>query len=171
MSVAPTAGRIGGSETPLLSSAPLPPGDAAVSTASDHDALSFGISTGAVARRQRVSPTTVRSWEHRYGSLPPAGRGHAQALGADDVAMLDEMCRLTTSGIPPAEAARTTMTQRRLKDAHPRPGQLPQPLAWPRPEREPGNRQPPELPRFRCGPGSASPGGPGGPPARSARPG
>ncbi|MGW4508223.1 MerR family transcriptional regulator [Streptomyces sp. NPDC004436] len=74
---------------------------------------SVGITTGAVARRLGVSPTTVRSWEQRYGIAPAARQGGKHRRWTrDDVAMLDEMCRLTTAGIPPAEAARAAMTTR-----------------------------------------------------------
>ncbi|MFF8837058.1 MerR family transcriptional regulator [Streptomyces sp. NPDC015130] len=66
-----------------------------------------GITTGAVARRLGVSPTTVRSWDQRYG-IGPAVRadGRHRRWSPADVAMLEEMCRLTASGVPPAEAAR-----------------------------------------------------------------
>ncbi|MEV7543956.1 MerR family transcriptional regulator [Streptomyces sp. NPDC089915] len=72
-----------------------------------------GVSTGAVARRLGVSPTTVRSWEQRYG-IGPAVRedGRHRRWGPQDVAMLEEMCRLTSSGVPPAEAARTALASR-----------------------------------------------------------
>ncbi|MEU9701639.1 MerR family transcriptional regulator [Streptomyces sp. NPDC047981] len=66
-----------------------------------------GITTGAVARMLGVSPSTVRSWERRYG-IGPAERvdGRHRRWSTADVAMLEEMCRLTASGVPPAEAAR-----------------------------------------------------------------
>ncbi|MEU3606297.1 MerR family transcriptional regulator [Streptomyces sp. NPDC035033] len=66
-----------------------------------------GITTGAVARRLGVSPTTVRSWDRRYG-IGPAVRadGRHRRWSPADVSMLEEMCRLTASGVPPAEAAR-----------------------------------------------------------------
>ncbi|MEU6982155.1 MerR family transcriptional regulator [Streptomyces sp. NPDC046324] len=66
-----------------------------------------GITTGAVARRLGVSPTTLRSWDQRYG-IGPAARedGRHRRWSPADVEMLEAMCRLTTSGVPPAEAAR-----------------------------------------------------------------
>ncbi|MFF9853335.1 MerR family transcriptional regulator [Streptomyces litmocidini] len=74
-----------------------------------------GITTGAVARRLGVSPTTVRSWDQRYG-IGPAVRadGRHRRWSPSDVAMLEEMCRLTASGVPPAEAARAA---RRVRPA------------------------------------------------------
>ncbi|QKW19037.1 MerR family transcriptional regulator [Kitasatospora sp. NA04385] len=64
-------------------------------------------STGEVARRLGVSPTTVRSWERRYG-IGPAERaeGRHRRWTVRDVAVLEAMCRLTARGTPPAEAAR-----------------------------------------------------------------
>ncbi|MFD7258279.1 MerR family transcriptional regulator [Streptomyces sp. NPDC059874] len=69
--------------------------------------VSTGITTGAVARRLGVSPTTLRSWDQRYG-IGPAARedGRHRRWSPADVAMLEAMCRLTASGVPPAEAAR-----------------------------------------------------------------
>ncbi|MEU6389755.1 MerR family transcriptional regulator [Streptomyces sp. NPDC046939] len=66
-----------------------------------------GITSGSLARRLGVSPTTLRSWDQRY-DLGPAGRGHGRhrRWSPRDVAMLEDMCRLTAAGIPPAEAAR-----------------------------------------------------------------
>ncbi|MFF9324863.1 MerR family transcriptional regulator [Streptomyces sp. NPDC014776] len=66
-----------------------------------------GMTTGALARRLGVSPTTLRSWDRRYG-LGPAVRaeGTHRRWTARDIAMVEEMCRLTAAGAPPAEAAR-----------------------------------------------------------------
>jgi len=70
-------------------------------------AADTGMTTGAVARRLGVSPTTLRSWDRRYG-LGPAVRadGRHRRWTTRDVAMLEAMCRLTSAGVPPAEAAR-----------------------------------------------------------------
>ncbi|MFE9257312.1 MerR family transcriptional regulator [Streptomyces sp. NPDC006879] len=66
-----------------------------------------GLSTGAVAMRLGVAPATLRSWERRYG-IGPAARvnGRHRRWLPQDIALLEEMCRLTSRGIPPAEAAR-----------------------------------------------------------------
>lgn len=71
------------------------------------EAADTGLTTGAVARRFGVSPTTLRSWDRRYG-LGPAVRadGRHRRWTTRDVAMLEAMCRLTSAGVPPAEAAR-----------------------------------------------------------------
>ncbi|MFF7385128.1 MerR family transcriptional regulator [Streptomyces griseoluteus] len=74
----------------------------------DDEAPGAGLTTGALARRLGVSPTTLRSWDRRYG-LGPAARadGRHRRWTPDDVAVLEAMCRLTSSGVPPAEAARS----------------------------------------------------------------
>ncbi|MFJ5231848.1 MerR family transcriptional regulator [Kitasatospora sp. NPDC088391] len=66
-----------------------------------------GLSTGALARRLGVAPTTVRSWERRYG-IGPAEReaGRHRLWRPADVAVLEAMCALTARGVGPAEAAR-----------------------------------------------------------------
>ncbi|MFF4427996.1 MerR family transcriptional regulator [Streptomyces sp. NPDC001513] len=73
----------------------------------------LGITTGAVARHLGVSPTTLRSWDQRYG-IGPAARedGRHRRWTSGDIAMLEEMCRLTASGVPPAEAARAVSAVR-----------------------------------------------------------
>ncbi|MFJ8925114.1 MerR family transcriptional regulator [Streptomyces sp. NPDC102364] len=75
--------------------------------APDGAADGAGLTSGTVARRLGVSPTTLRSWDRRYG-LGPARRseGRHRRWTPGDVAMLEEMCRLTAQGVPPGEAAR-----------------------------------------------------------------
>ncbi|MFD9133240.1 MerR family transcriptional regulator [Streptomyces bottropensis] len=77
-----------------------------------------GVTTGFLARRLGVSPTTLRSWDRRYG-LGPAVRaeGRQRRWSPEDVAMLQDMCRLTATGIPPAEAARAAMRRARGRAA------------------------------------------------------
>jgi methanogenic corrinoid protein MtbC1 len=69
-----------------------------------------GLTTGAVARLLGVAPTTLRSWDRRYG-IGPAARedGRHRRWTAADIAALRTMCRLTSAGLPPAEAARTVL--------------------------------------------------------------
>ncbi|AYN42894.1 MerR family transcriptional regulator [Streptomyces dangxiongensis] len=79
-----------------------------------------GLTTGALARRLGVSPTTLRSWDRRYG-MGPAARvdGRHRRWTPRDVTMLETMCRLTASGVPPADAARAA--KERAYPAAPRP--------------------------------------------------
>uniref|UniRef100_A0AAU2W2Q8 Cobalamin B12-binding domain-containing protein n=1 Tax=Streptomyces sp. NBC_00008 TaxID=2903610 RepID=A0AAU2W2Q8_9ACTN len=69
-----------------------------------------GLTTGTVARRLGVAPTTLRTWDRRYG-IGPARRqgGRHRRWTAEDIAVLERMCELTGSGVPPAEAARTAL--------------------------------------------------------------
>lgn len=79
-----------------------------------------GLTTGALAHRLGVAPTTLRSWDRRYG-IGPAVRadGRHRRWRPSDVAVLEAMCRLTSSGVPPADAARAA------KDAVLRPAAEP----------------------------------------------
>ncbi|MGW6786015.1 MerR family transcriptional regulator [Streptomyces sp. NPDC054987] len=106
-----------------------------------------GLTTGAVARSLGVSPTTLRSWDRRYG-IGPAARedGRHRRWAPGDLAVLHEMCRLTSSGIPPAEAARAA-----LAGPAPAPPAGREPL--PRPARRPpgsGNGLPLGAVRQEC---------------------
>ncbi|WPO76438.1 MULTISPECIES: cobalamin B12-binding domain-containing protein [unclassified Streptomyces] len=69
-----------------------------------------GLTTGALARRLGVSPTTLRTWDRRYG-LGPATRepGHHRRWSERDIAVVEEMGRLTSLGVPPADAAREAL--------------------------------------------------------------
>ncbi|MGW6269608.1 MerR family transcriptional regulator [Streptomyces sp. NPDC055060] len=77
----------------------------------DGEPAGTGVTTGALARRLGVSPTTLRTWDRRYG-LGPARRdaGHHRRWSEQDIAMVEEMGRLTASGMPPAEAAHKALT-------------------------------------------------------------
>ncbi|MBL1108967.1 MerR family transcriptional regulator [Streptomyces sp. 5-8] len=83
------------------------------------------LTTGALARRLGVSPTTLRSWDRRYG-IGPAARtdGRHRRWTPEDVTTLETMCRLTASGVPPAEAARAAR-ERAYPAAQRRPPKTP----------------------------------------------
>ncbi|WP_203183970.1 MerR family transcriptional regulator [Streptomyces pratensis] len=71
-----------------------------------------GLTTGEVARRLGVAPTTVRSWDRRYGLGPRLRTGGThRRWTAADLARLERMCELTTTGLPPSEAARLAREQ------------------------------------------------------------
>lgn len=79
--------------------------------------LGGGLTTGEVARRLGVAPTTVRTWDRRYGLGPDAHTGgRHRRWTPTDVARLERMCALTATGIPPAEAARTVLGEATQED-------------------------------------------------------
>ncbi|MGY5104183.1 MerR family transcriptional regulator, partial [Streptomyces sp. 900105245] len=80
------------------------------------------LTTGALARRLGLSPTTLRSWDRRYGIGPARADGRHRRWTPHDVAMLETMCRLTSAGVPPAEAARAAREEGPAEGREPRPG-------------------------------------------------
>ncbi|MFD8422561.1 MerR family transcriptional regulator [Streptomyces sp. NPDC059466] len=113
-----------------------------------------GVTTGSLARRLGVSPTTLRSWDRRYG-IGPALRtdGRHRRWTPEDVAMLQEMCRLTAGGLPPAEAARAAKERARGRVRSPALA-LVRPPAEPRmPNSPPATALPPGAPASRSGTG------------------
>ena len=65
------------------------------------------LTVAAVAARLGVAPSTLRTWDRRYG-LGPSGRsaGSHRRYTPEDVARLETMRRLTLSGAAPSDAAR-----------------------------------------------------------------
>ncbi|MFF8971769.1 MerR family transcriptional regulator [Streptomyces sp. NPDC014995] len=77
-----------------------------------------GLTTGALARRLGVAPTTLRSWDRRYGIGPEVrADGRHRRWRPGDVAVLEAMCRLTAAGVPPAEAAWAAREAREAREA------------------------------------------------------
>ncbi|NVI90901.1 MerR family transcriptional regulator, partial [Actinomadura sp. BRA 177] len=63
-----------------------------------------GLGVGAVAQRLGVAPSTLRTWDRRYG-IGPSGRspgGHRRYTPAD-LARLEVMQRQILAGAPPGE--------------------------------------------------------------------
>ncbi|MCY9785364.1 MerR family transcriptional regulator [Nocardiopsis sp. EMB25] len=67
------------------------------------------LTPGAAARLLGVAPSTLRSWDRRYG-VGPRGRspGGHRRYTPDDVSRLRELCRLVGEGMAPADAAERT---------------------------------------------------------------
>lgn len=106
------------------------------------------LTTGALARRLGVSPTTLRSWDRRYG-IGPAVRadGRHRRWTPPDIAVLETMCRLTSAGVPPAEAARAAKESASSVPAGgPTPRRAPRPMDGPAPQRMPEPAAPPRAP-------------------------
>ncbi|MGQ0844278.1 MAG: MerR family transcriptional regulator [Sporichthyaceae bacterium] len=59
---------------------------------------------GAVARRLNVPPSTLRTWNHRYGVGPLQERGTHRLYSDQDVAELETIVRLVAAGTPPRAA-------------------------------------------------------------------
>ncbi|QTE31280.1 MerR family transcriptional regulator [Pengzhenrongella sicca] len=76
------------------------------------------LAVAAVARRLGVAPSTLRTWDRRYGLGPSEhSAGSHRRYSTDDVARLLVMRQLTLQGVAPADAARaarqTDQAQRR----------------------------------------------------------
>jgi transposase-like protein len=81
-----------------------PPGEESVA------APDAPLTVAAVARRLGVAPTTLRTWDRRYGLGPSTHEaGTHRRYGAADLARLQTMRRLTLEGVPAAEAARLAL--------------------------------------------------------------
>jgi transposase-like protein len=69
-----------------------------------------GFSVGTVARRLGVAPSTLRTWNRRYGigagELSP---GKHRRYTAEDITRLEHMQKLILRGVPPADAARAAL--------------------------------------------------------------
>lgn len=73
-----------------------------------------------------MAPTTVRTWDRRYGLGPTAHTGGRHRRWTDaDVARLERMCALTATGLPPAEAARLALDEVMPDAPAPRAGTAP----------------------------------------------
>lgn len=86
--------------------------------------LEPALTVAAVARRLGVAPATLRTWDRRYGLGPSEhAAGSHRRYGAQDLARLLVMRRLTIDGVAPAEAARialaTPVAEGSLLDAMP----------------------------------------------------
>ncbi|MGW8527237.1 MULTISPECIES: MerR family transcriptional regulator [Nocardiopsidaceae] len=72
--------------------------------------MSDALTPGATARLLGVAPSTLRSWDHRYGIGPrERSPGGHRRYSPSDVARLRELCRLVGEGLPPASAARLAL--------------------------------------------------------------
>ena len=86
-----------------------PSGDVGGAFAAGDEAALAGVplTVAAVAARLGVAPSTLRTWDRRYG-LGPSGRsaGSHRRYTPEDVARLETMRRLTLAGAAPSDAAR-----------------------------------------------------------------
>ena len=83
------------------------------------------LTVAAVARRMGVAPATLRTWDRRYGVGPTEhSPGAHRRYTPADVARLEHMRRLVIDGVPPAEAARASLS---LEDPSAFPAEVPAP--------------------------------------------
>ena len=69
-----------------------------------------GFSVGAVARRLGVAPSTLRTWNRRYGiGAQELSPGRHRRYTADDITRLEHMQRLILRGASPADAAQVAL--------------------------------------------------------------
>lgn len=69
-----------------------------------------GFSVGAVARRLGVAPSTLRTWNRRYGiGAQELSPGRHRRYTAEDITRLEHMQRLILRGASPADAARAAL--------------------------------------------------------------
>jgi DNA-binding transcriptional MerR regulator len=89
------------------------------------------LTVAAAARRLGIAPSTLRTWERRYGIGPSAHEaGRHRRYAADDIARLELMQHALLRGASPADAAAFARTARLPRpDADPpdRPRRLPDP--------------------------------------------
>ncbi len=68
------------------------------------------LTVSTVAHRLGVAPSTLRTWDRRYGLGPSAHTAGAhRRYTPDDLARLETMRRLTLEGVGPGEAARVAL--------------------------------------------------------------
>ena len=76
------------------------------------------LTVAAVAHRLGIAPSTLRTWDRRYGLGPSEHTSGAhRRYGPADLARLDLMRRLVLEGVAPAEAARTALAAPAGSDA------------------------------------------------------
>ncbi|MEU0490451.1 MerR family transcriptional regulator [Nocardiopsis sp. NPDC006139] len=83
------------------------------------------LTPGATARMLGVAPSTLRSWDHRYGIGPrERSPGGHRRYTPEDVDRLRELCRLVGEGLAPAVAAERVLAGGGVTA---RPGSVPAP--------------------------------------------
>ncbi|MHA6785297.1 MerR family transcriptional regulator [Pseudonocardia saturnea] len=111
------------------------PGPSATSVPTPDDP-SQRLTVAAVARRLGIAPSTLRTWDRRYGIGPGEHvPGRHRRYSADDVARLELMQHALLRGVSPADAAGYARTARLPRPDADGPRRLPpHPVAAPRSE-------------------------------------
>lgn len=116
------------------------------------------LTVAAVARRLGIAPSTLRTWDRRYG-IGPGGHvpGRHRRYSADDVARLELMQHALLRGVSPADAAGYARTARLPRPDADGPRRLPpHPVPEPRSE-TPDAAGPDTAGTDAAGPESGSP--------------
>jgi DNA-binding transcriptional MerR regulator len=78
-----------------------------------HEPVGLRLTVSAVARRLGVAPSTLRTWDRRYGLGPGEhSSGTHRRYAPEDLARLEVMQRALVEGATPAEAARLAVADR-----------------------------------------------------------
>lgn len=92
---------------------PAPSADDAPDDSGATDGELLSLTVSAAARRLGVAPSTLRTWDRRYGIGPSAHEaGRHRRYAPDDVARLELMQHALLRGASPAEAARFALSAR-----------------------------------------------------------
>ena len=98
------------SSAPAATAQSLPPAPI-VDPTTEHRADGPRLHVAAAARRVGVTPSTLRTWDRRYGIGPTGhGPGRHRRYSPDDLARLDLMHRALILGATPADAAAHALT-------------------------------------------------------------
>ena len=69
-----------------------------------------GFSVGTVARRLGIAPSTLRTWNRRYGiGAQELSPGRHRRYTAEDIIRLEHMQKLILRGVAPGDAARAAL--------------------------------------------------------------
>lgn len=81
-------------------------------SAGEADEPEPGYTVSAVAHRLGVAPSTLRTWDRRYGVSPSQRTaGSHRRYTAFDIALLERMRSHIAQGMPPGDAARSAMAE------------------------------------------------------------
>ena len=123
--------------TPAAESEPVPrppPGSPPIAIThptTEHRTDTLRLHVAAAARRVGVAPSTLRTWDRRYGIGPTDHTpGRHRRYSPDDLARLDLMRRALLQGATPADAATHALAA--LPPLHPDAAPTPQAVTGPR---------------------------------------
>lgn len=72
------------------------------------------LTVAAVAQKLGISPSTLRTWERRYGLGPEREAGTRRRYGPAEVEILEHVVRLVRSGVSPSDAAKSVRESQKI---------------------------------------------------------